>query len=240
MLRRGVSNSWRVTAQLGIRWTSSELWKRREHRDDDVRKRRSSLRVGTTHIVVKGGQGRSGVVCYGCGAMIERTSGGVNTVSGSFEGLKLHRLGLKADAPLEDMDECERCRLIKAGDLLGALKATAEMDPAVFINQLRALRLQYMVAVMVVDAMDYDATFIPFVREFVGESNPIILAITKTDLLCDPRDSMQKERLRNYFQERAAVARIKPLDAVPVSGKSLSTKRRGKKQRADVACFCRL
>ncbi|KAJ8905280.1 hypothetical protein NDN08_001787 [Rhodosorus marinus] len=70
---------------------------------------------------------------------------------------------------------------------------------------------------MVLSAIDFEGTYIDSIRELIGK-NPLILAVTKIDLICNTRNLNNVEMLRRYFRSRAAAMKLSVIDVVPVSG----------------------
>lgn len=58
-----------------------------------------------------------------------------------------------------------------------------ELSPAKFRKSLERLRNLNAVIIYLVDIFDFHGTFIPSLRDIIGNKNPVILAVNKTDLL---------------------------------------------------------
>jgi len=193
---------------------TAPVWTRlfRTATDSTANKRIVGPVVTASQVVVHGGHGRSGLRCFGCGAVIHRGIGATHAYTGMGTGTQ--KIGSVAPDPNE---VCERCRMLRRGDILGALRATEDVDPAVFVNELRTLQTRHMLVIMVVDAIEFETTFLKFIRRFVGR-NPILLAVTKVDLIADAGDEAQRNMLRDYFKRRAADIGLTVKDAIPVCG----------------------
>mmetsp|Transcript_8807 Transcript_8807/g.39117 ORF Transcript_8807/g.39117 Transcript_8807/m.39117 type:complete len:245 (+) Transcript_8807:519-1253(+) len=151
--------------------------------------------------------------CRGCGGALFSPHVPINVEGESWDGL--HRASNSEGSTRADI--CARCQLLRGGHLLKALEASNELDPTTFVNMLRPLHDMTVGAVMVVSAIDFEGTYIESIRELIGK-NPLILAVTKIDLICNTSNLKNVEILRRYFRSRAAAMKFSVLDVVPVSG----------------------
>ncbi|BBM98022.1 nitric-oxide synthase, plant [Marchantia polymorpha subsp. ruderalis] len=126
--------------------------------------------------------------CYGCGSILQtRESESPGYIPPqTFEVKKKHHQ-LKTVL-------CGRCRLLSQGHMIpavGGLGGYGDGKGFVLAEELRSqlshLRHQKALIVKLVDIVDFNGSFLTRVRDLVG-ANPIILVLTKCDLLTEGTD----------------------------------------------------
>uniref|UniRef100_A0A7I4E6M4 CP-type G domain-containing protein n=1 Tax=Physcomitrium patens TaxID=3218 RepID=A0A7I4E6M4_PHYPA len=121
--------------------------------------------------------------CYGCGAVLQSSTAeapGFLSLDIFEVKKKHHQLGTVL---------CGRCQLLSQGAMIPAVSGNGgygEGKGFVSSDELRAqlthLRYEKALIVKLVDIVDFNGSFLTRVRDLVG-SNPIILVVTKVDLL---------------------------------------------------------
>ncbi|KAA8499207.1 protein YqeH [Porphyridium purpureum] len=114
---------------------------------------------------------------------------------------------------------CKRCKLLEKGDYLTVQKTLDKIDPNVFANQLASLKSQRVLIVKVVDALDFEGTFVRELRRLIG-GNSVVLAVTKMDLIVAPDDEKGKEDLLKWFEGRLRMKGLRVEGKFAVSGKT--------------------
>ncbi|KAJ8906696.1 hypothetical protein NDN08_003185 [Rhodosorus marinus] len=175
-----------------------------------------------SYIIVSGPKGYWGRVCSGCGAVVGQVEGSskreAKMKSGSMKELRLKWQKLSRTADITRKALCDRCRLLERGDIRAALRALDDVDPLVFKNQLRLLKGRQVMVLKVIDALDFDGSWVGSLRDLIG-GNPIVLAVTKMDLVVDPDDAVGRNRLMAWINRRVAMKGIRPVASFAVSGK---------------------
>uniref|UniRef100_A0A7S1XEQ8 G domain-containing protein n=1 Tax=Compsopogon caeruleus TaxID=31354 RepID=A0A7S1XEQ8_9RHOD len=186
------------------------------------KKRKAKLSVGG-QIIVDGPSRFLGRVCSGCGGII----GEVMDVegnkmlmrSGSVRDLRINWRKISRTRDIHRMAICTRCQLLKKGDVASAFMALKDIDPEVFKNQLRHLSARQIIVIKVVDALDFDGTWINHLRDLIGK-NPVVLAVTKADLILDMRDVEGRMRLMRWCEGRVWLKGLNCVASFAVSGKT--------------------
>jgi hypothetical protein len=123
--------------------------------------------------------------CFGCGAEImppgpNAAPGELKTLrrkSGYWEDQKIQ----KKKSQLARLELCFRCESLRTGGA-GAAQKVSTSDYDTFRKEVSVIRRLNAVVVLAVDAMHFESTLIPNLRDYVG-GNPIVLAVTRCDLL---------------------------------------------------------
>ncbi|KAL2629695.1 hypothetical protein R1flu_014381 [Riccia fluitans] len=126
--------------------------------------------------------------CYGCGAVLQtQESEAPGYISPQTYEVKKKHHQLKTVL-------CGRCRLLSQGHMIPAVGGLGGYGSGKgFIlaeelrNQLSHLRHQKALIVKLVDIVDFNGSFLTRVRDLVG-ANPIIMVLTKCDLLPEGTD----------------------------------------------------
>lgn len=142
-------------------------------------------------------------LCTGCGVAVKTTSAGergssrnrstknlvlARTARGNKNdiGRRPERFVDVADPENDDGNTflCQRCHDLNSGNIYKAYDALRDVDPSVFVKQLRYIvgRRAWGVCVAVVDATDPEHSAPKVLRKAVGKT-PTILVLTKIDLL---------------------------------------------------------
>ena len=176
--------------------------------------------------------GRSdGSTCSGCGGMISsdpnvRLSHGI--VGGVLEVSKAKSRKLRVQNFMRaNKALCQRCKTLKSFDnstnadkieRLSVIKADP-INASIFASNVAKIKHYKAWAVHVVDATDFDSTIIRAVRDTVG-SNPLLLAVTKADLLpVNINDDRVANSLIKYFRDRCKVKGLNCHRVFLLSGK---------------------
>ncbi|KAJ3672657.1 hypothetical protein LUZ60_007378 [Juncus effusus] len=160
----------------------------------------------------------AGACCYGCGAplqILEQDAPGYVDPD-TYELKKKHRQ-LKTVL-------CGRCKLLSHGHMITAVGGHGGYPGGkqfVTAEQLREklshLRLEKVLIIKLVDIVDFNGSFLSRVRDIAGP-NPIILVITKVDLL--PRDT-DLNRVGDWVVDAVVKKKLNVLSVHLTSSKSL-------------------
>ncbi|KAJ1452886.1 hypothetical protein M885DRAFT_299727 [Pelagophyceae sp. CCMP2097] len=141
--------------------------------------------------------------CMGCGVEVV---GGLSGLATGSKAMEVTAATKKKKASFSDITDggkmCSRCSALKKGDVWSAYDALRDVGPEVFKKQLEYIvqRRRFGLCVYVVDAADFEGSVVAGLRNLI-KGIPIILAITKTDLLPRISDSDIKY-LKHRFEQR--------------------------------------
>lgn len=167
-------------------------------------------------ITVARSHGKQTGYCYGCGAdLVKGTTGNMATAP-KKTGYWAEKQQTIKISKLKNWALCPRCRKLKnaakSGDdsVIDALGPDSRMME-VFRKEVGKLRAkQNIVVVLCVDAVNVAGTLIRTIRNYVG-GNPILLAITRCDLLPGfVWDAKSVTEMKEVYAERAV--EIQPAD----------------------------
>ncbi|CEO99238.1 hypothetical protein PBRA_001144, partial [Plasmodiophora brassicae] len=142
-----------------------------------------------------------GSQCYGCGGIIAKGSD-ANRSEIVAVSKSQYRKGIKRYAL------CNRCRKLHKAEEDGdpeeaPIAPKRIVDVEVFKREAAKIKNSPAWVIHVVDGTDIDGSLIRGVRTFVGK-NPIVLAVTKCDLLPeDISDEATHYRIKKFIEERA-------------------------------------
>jgi len=156
--------------------------------------------------------------CYGCGV-------GLQTKDVDVAGyVDRETYATKATHGQFDIMLCARCAALSNGRFVNAVEgqggtkaAPGLITPKQLRDQLKPIREKKVLVVKVVDVTDFHGSFLKKVRDVVG-GNPILLVVTKIDLLGDGVDEAALE---------AWVAREAELRKLTLAGIALVSSRKG-------------
>lgn len=176
------------------------------------------------------GSKNEGAKCDGCGGMITKNRNVLNAdgiMGTAFATSLTNSRRLKTQSFLRyNKVLCERCAsLNKLSSDTGtadieklSVVQTNSVSAAIFAADVAKIKNKNAWAVHVVDATDFDSTIMRNVREIVG-SNPLVIAVTKTDLLpVDNTDEKAMFRLKKYFLERCKTKGLRCHELFMLSG----------------------
>ena len=162
-------------------------------------------------ITVARSKGKQTGYCYGCGAdLVQGTAGSMGTAPKKTGYWAEKNQTLKI-SKIKNWALCPRCKQLnkaaKSGEAVGEMVDVLGPDHAmteVFRKEVGKLRAkQNIVVVLCVDAINVAGTLIRTIRNYVG-GNPILLAVTRCDLLPDYiSDAKSVPELKAVFAERA-------------------------------------
>lgn len=171
--------------------------------------------------------------CYGCGAALQLSepSAPGYVAAEKYAPKAAHRqLGQLL---------CARCGGLTHGRLVNAVAGqgsdTGEaarrpglVSPEQLRAHLAALRERNVLVILLVDATDFSASFLPRLRDCVGR-NPVLLVVTKADLLPRGTDELA---LATWIEDEVGYRRL------TLAGLHLVSARRGDGMQAAVAEMC--
>lgn len=189
-----------------------------------ARRRRSSIGIPEKRALSKEAMARIG--CYGCGADLQCCE---PAAAGYVEE---ERYVEKAARRQLRILLCNRCRAMAHGNILpavveGRLRSASNSNetsaylgvgvttPDQLRTELKPIRDQKVLAVLLVDVTDITGSFLPQIRDLIGR-NPIMLIGTKSDLL--PKDTVQEHFLEWMVQTLSQFIQV--IDAHLVSAKT--------------------
>lgn len=89
--------------------------------------------------------------------------------------------------------------------------AAKELSPAKFRKVLERLRNINAVFIYLVDIFDFNGTFVTSLRDVIGQKNPVMLAVNKTDLL--PED-YKASRVEGWIQQECAALGLREVAGI--------------------------
>lgn len=172
-----------------------------------------------------------GAVCSGCGGMISSNKGlqykeGIVSSVVSVSKSRAHRLKGRAFLKNATTALCVRCKALAhlkdttTSTIVDKLSVVHSSPVSTSIFEVNVAKIKHHKAwvIHVVDATDFESTIIRAVRDFIG-SNPLILAVTKSDLLpVDLKDEYTEMQLKNYFKARCRQKGLNCHEVFLVSG----------------------
>jgi hypothetical protein len=111
----------------------------------------------------------------------------------------------KKKSQLAKLELCFRCESLRTGGAGAAQKVSAS-DYDTFRKEVSAIRRLNAVVVLAVDAMHFESTLIPNLRDYVG-GNPVVLAVTRCDLL-PAFGNTDDDLLKDTYRERAEALNV--------------------------------
>ena len=154
--------------------------------------------------------------CFGCGADIAPTSEGgeaghlrvVPTKGGYWEERKreLQKSKIKRWSLCARCDDLQRTEGSVSSSLV---PPTAALEA--FRHEVGKVRRRHAVVIYTVDAANLGGTLLRTLREYVG-GNPVVVAVTRCDLLPPHLRNLDKDELRRSIGKRLAV--IRPADVI--------------------------
>lgn len=86
-----------------------------------------------------------------------------------------------------------------------------ELSPSKLRKSLERLRSLNAVIIYLVDIFDFHGTFIPSIRDIIGQKNPIVLAVNKVDLL--PKN-YKPSRVEGWIEQECSAVGLRDLAAI--------------------------
>jgi ribosome biogenesis GTPase A len=165
-------------------------------------------------ITVTRKKGKDTGYCYGCGAdLVKEGVAGTTTTAPKKKGFWADQKDMLKKAQIKNWALCPRCRKLRDMELEdGSLNedTTRSLGPdgkmtEVFRAEVATIRTkEKCVVVMCVDAVNVSGTLIRTIRNYIG-GNPILLAITRCDLLPDyVFEDKSMDELKLYFRQRCS------------------------------------
>jgi ribosome biogenesis GTPase A len=193
--------------QNGGRWGDRDV-------DDGRSKRNLSKDTMGLGITVTRKKGKDTGYCYGCGAdLVKEGAAGEAKTAPKKKGFWADQKDFLKKAQIKNWALCPRCKQLKKmeeGDIhidedMSKLLGPNHQMTEVFREEVGTIRKnQKAVVVMCVDAINVSGTLIRTIRNYVG-GNPILLAITRCDLLPDyVYEDKNIEQLKDYYFRRCA------------------------------------
>ena len=146
--------------------------------------------------------------CYGCGVKIQ-------TVSPSAVGF-VSELDYETKKKNKQLDLllCLRCSNLSNGQMINAVVGqggqkieTGLITPEELRETLKDIRGKKALVVKIVDLTDFHGSFLPKIRDLVG-SNPILLVVTKCDVIGKGFAMENNESLIEYVIEECAKKKL--------------------------------
>ena len=180
--------------------------------DDGKSKRSSGKDVVGVGITVTRKKGKDTGYCYGCGAdLVKEGAAGEAKTAPKKKGFWADQKDYLKKAQIKNWALCPRCRHLKKleeGEVsidedMSKLLGPNHQMTEVFREEVGTIRRkEKVIVVMCIDAINVSGTLIRTIRNYVG-GNPILLAITRCDLLPDyVFEDKNIEQLKSYFLRR--------------------------------------
>lgn len=146
--------------------------------------------------------------CYGCGVKLQ-------TVSSSAVGfVSEEEYALKKKNKQLNLLLCSRCSHLANGQMINAVVGqggqkieSGLITPEELRETLRGIRAKKALVVKIVDLTDFHGSFLPKIRDLVG-SNPILLVVTKCDVVGKGFKMENNERLIEYVINECAKKKL--------------------------------
>lgn len=182
--------------------------------DDNKRQNSRSRDVMGTGITVTRKKGKETGYCYGCGAdLVKEGAAGETKTAPKKKGFWADQKDYLKKAQIKNWALCPRCRQLKKleeGDVnidedMSKLLGPNHLMTDVFREEVGTIRKkEKAVVVMCIDSINVSGTLIRTIRNYVG-GNPILLAITRCDLLPDyVYEDKNIAQLKAYYLRRCA------------------------------------